>query len=100
MPAMRTRVRTRAGTERRMLRPVKRSFTIDGHRTSISLEAPFWDALREIAAARRVSVASLVQAIDSGREGDIGLSGAVRVYVLEHYRTLARQAVPRRDDPA
>jgi predicted DNA-binding ribbon-helix-helix protein len=68
-----------------MPRPVKRSFTIGGHRTSISVEAPFWDALRQAAAAERTSVASLVAAIDRER-GSSGLSSAVRVWVLDFFR--------------
>jgi predicted DNA-binding ribbon-helix-helix protein len=69
----------------RASRPVKRSFTLSGHRTSISLEAAFWDALREAAAAERVPVSVLVGRIDQAR-GDSGLSSAVRVWVLNHYR--------------
>ena len=82
-----------------MSRPLKRSFSLDGHRTSVSLEAPFWDALREVATAEGQSLAGLVQHIDRSREkadvpggGDvgIGLSSAVRVYLLEHYRQSRR----------
>jgi predicted DNA-binding ribbon-helix-helix protein len=69
-------------------RPVKRSFTLAGHRTSISLEAAFWDALREAAAAEGVSLAALVGRIDAER-GAAGLSGAVRVWVLDYYRRAA-----------
>ena len=58
----------------------KHSITINGHRTSISLEAPFWDMLREIAAARGQSLASLVQQVDRNR--DAGLSSALRLFVL------------------
>ena len=68
-----------------MPRPVKRSFTIAGHRTSISIEAPFWDALRQAAEAKRTTVAALVAAIDKER-GTSGLSGAVRVWVLDYFR--------------
>ena len=68
-----------------MPRPVKRSFTLDGHRTSISLEAPFWEALKEVARAQRIPVAQLVQAIERAR-GDGGLSSAVRIWLLDHYR--------------
>ncbi len=57
---------------------VKRSISIAGHRTSISLEEPFWAALREIAAARGVSVQALVGEIDAGR-GRQNLSTAIRV---------------------
>ena len=71
-----------------MPRPVKRSFTIAGHRTSISIEAPFWDALRQAAEAERTTVAALVAAIDKGR-GASGLSGAVRVWVLDYFRAAA-----------
>ena len=77
-----------AGAHSAPSRPVKRSFSISGHRTSISLESAFWTALRDIAAARQQSLASLVAEIDRKR-GDAGLSGAVRVWVLDHYRRRA-----------
>jgi predicted DNA-binding ribbon-helix-helix protein len=62
----------------------KRSLTIHGHRTSISLEEPFWIALNDIAKARQQSVASLVQKIDKRR--DSGLSSAIRVFILVELR--------------
>jgi len=74
-----------AGTNIQPSRPVKRSFTIDGHRTSISLENAFWEALKEIADGERRSLASIVADIDKNR-GTAGLSGAVRIWVLDHYR--------------
>lgn len=67
------------------MRPVKRSFNIKGHRTSISLEAPFWDALKEAATAESVSLAKLVETIDATRDGS-GLSSAVRIWLLAYYR--------------
>jgi len=70
-----------------MRRPVKRSFSIRGHRTSISLEDEFWEALREAAHEERLSLAELVAIIDQGREGDTGLSGAIRVWLLARYRS-------------
>lgn len=66
-------------------RPLKRSFTIRGHRTSISLEAPFWEALKEVARARGTSVAALVALIDT-RRGGTNLSSAVRIEILAHFR--------------
>ena len=60
---------------------VKRSVSIAGHRTSISLEAAFWDALKDIAAKRGASVQQLIGAIDAGR-GAQNLSSAIRVFVL------------------
>lgn len=59
----------------------KRSVTLDGHRTSVSLEQPFWDALKDLAREQGISLHALVQAIDHQREG-VNLSGALRVYVL------------------
>lgn len=67
------------------MKPLKRSFTIAGHSTSISLEAPFWDALKQAAAERGQPVAALVEEIDA-RRGDTGLSSAVRVWLLDYYR--------------
>jgi predicted DNA-binding ribbon-helix-helix protein len=68
-----------------MGRPVKRSFTIAGHRTSISLETEFWEALKAAAAAEGIAVAKLIGRIDAER-GSGGLSSAVRIWVLQHYR--------------
>ena len=59
----------------------KHSVVIAGHRTSISLEAAFWDALRAIAAADGRSIAALIADIDRRRTGN--LSGAIRVFVLQ-----------------
>lgn len=73
-----------------MSRPVKRSFAIKGHRTSISLEAPFWDALKEVAVEDGIPLATLVADIDSKR-GSGGLSSAVRIWLLQRYRSRAKQ---------
>ena len=62
----------------------KRSLTIHGHRTSISLEEPFWAALNDIARARKQSIASIVQMIDKKRAG--GLSSAIRIFILTELR--------------
>ena len=64
---------------------VKRSVAIAGHRTSVSLEAPFWTALREIAIRRGRSVQQLIGQIDAGR-GAQNLSSAIRVFVLAEAR--------------
>lgn len=70
-----------------MTRPVKRSFSIKGHRTSISLEAAFWEALKEAAVREGVSLAALVARIDE-RRGSAGLSSAVRIWILDYVREL------------
>ena len=63
-------------------RPVKRSLTLRGHRTSVSLEDIFWDAFRRYADAQGRTINGLAAEIDAAR-GDIGLASAIRIYVLE-----------------
>jgi predicted DNA-binding ribbon-helix-helix protein len=58
----------------------KRSITIHGHRTSISLEDPFWNELQALATERGQSLANVVRHIDKQRDG--GLSSALRLFVL------------------
>ncbi len=60
----------------------KRSIVIAGHATSVTLEPPFWDALKAIAQDRGLSLNQLVAEIDLGRQGN--LSSAIRVFVLEN----------------
>ncbi|TCP42837.1 ribbon-helix-helix domain-containing protein [Rhodovulum marinum] len=67
-------------------RPVKRSLTLRGHRTSVSLEDAFWIAFREIAAEKGMAINALAAEIDAGRDMETGLASAIRVYVLRHYR--------------
>jgi predicted DNA-binding ribbon-helix-helix protein len=67
-------------------RPVKRSFTIGGHRTSISLEAPFWDALKAAAIEDGVPMSQLIARIDKDRQG-CGLSSAVRLWLFARARS-------------
>lgn len=72
------------------MRPVKRSFSIHGHRTSISLEAPFWEALKDAADREKLPLARLIADIDDARKGgESGLSTAVRVWILGYYQRLA-----------
>ncbi|CAH1664901.1 ribbon-helix-helix domain-containing protein [Chelatococcus asaccharovorans] len=66
----------------------KRSVVIAGHRTSVSLEEPFWEALKEIAAEQGRPIAEFIAAIDASRAGN-NLSSAIRVTILEHYRKRA-----------
>ena len=61
--------------------PKKRSLTIAGHRTSITLEDAFWRELKAAAAEMKVSVTALVAAIDAARES-ASLSAAIRVFLL------------------
>jgi predicted DNA-binding ribbon-helix-helix protein len=62
----------------------KRSVLVAGHKTSVSLEAAFWDELRAIATARSTSVNALIAEIDETRSGN--LSSAIRLYVLDWLR--------------
>ena len=65
----------------------KRSVSIRGHRTSLSLEDAFWDELSAMAEARDMSVAALITEIDRRRSG--GLSSAVRLFILEDLKQKA-----------
>ncbi|PIW30621.1 MAG: aryl-sulfate sulfotransferase [Rhodospirillales bacterium CG15_BIG_FIL_POST_REV_8_21_14_020_66_15] len=62
-------------------RLAKRSVLVAGHHTSLTLEDLFWNALRNIARERGLSINALVTEIDAGRTGN--LSSAVRVFVLQ-----------------
>ena len=64
----------------------KRSITIDGHRTSVTLEDEFWRALTAIARDRELSLNALVAEVDHKKGGPGNLSSALRVHVLETLR--------------
>jgi predicted DNA-binding ribbon-helix-helix protein len=64
---------------------VKRSVTIAGRRTSISLEDTFWKALREIADERGETLSQLVSVVDTVRHQP-NLSSAIRLFVLGYCR--------------
>ena len=64
-------------------RPLKRSLTLQGHRTSVSLEAAFWAEFQRLAQAEGKSVNWLAGEIDARREPPGSLASAIRVYVLE-----------------
>lgn len=64
----------------------KRSVTIRGHRTSFSLEDPFYDIIVSIATSRGVTLAGLIAEIDAARDRNSNLSSALRIYVLDWVR--------------
>ena len=66
---------------------VKRSVSIRGHRTSFSVEQPFFEELVRIAASRNMPLAALVGEVDASRPPDANLSSALRVFVLAWIRT-------------
>ena len=66
-------------------RVIKRSIVLAGHKTSVSLEDPFWAALKEMAASRQMTLSTLVMSIDTERQYS-NLSSCLRVYVLDFYR--------------
>jgi predicted DNA-binding ribbon-helix-helix protein len=65
---------------------VKRSVVVAGHKTSVSLEDAFWKCLKEIAGKRQTNLSDLVAVIDSQRQHS-NLSSAIRLFVLDFYRT-------------
>jgi predicted DNA-binding ribbon-helix-helix protein len=68
----------------------KRSIAIGGRQTSVNLEEPFWQGLKEIAEIRAIRLTDLITVIDKDRRF-ANLSSAIRLFVLEHYYTLARR---------
>ncbi|WP_170557434.1 ribbon-helix-helix domain-containing protein [Ruegeria atlantica] len=68
-------------------RPVKRSLTLKGHRTSVSLEDEFWQAFREIAKKKNMPINALAAAIDFERDPEVGLASAIRVFILNWYQS-------------
>ena len=67
-------------------RPVKRSLTLQGHRTSVSLEAAFWAEFQRLARARGLSVNALASELDGQRQPPASLASAIRLYVLERVK--------------
>ena len=65
---------------------VKRSIFLASHKTSVSLEDDFWNALKEIAGNRHVTLSELVGSIKAQRQNS-NLSSALRLFVLEYYQS-------------
>jgi len=68
-------------------RPRKHSLTLHRHRTSVSLEEPFWRAFVQIAEEEGKAINGLAVEIDDARMGDPGLASSIRLYVLDRVNT-------------
>ena len=77
---------------------IKRSIVIAGHKTSVSLEDAFWRGLKDIAHERDMTLSELVALIDTERHHG-NLSSAIRLFVLDHYRSGATGARGKPDEP-
>jgi len=79
---------------------VKRSIVVGGHKTSVSLEEPFWTSMKEISQQLRVTLSELVSEIDTNRQQS-NLSSAIRLFVLDNFKSLAAgptgESAPRAD---
>ena len=62
---------------------IKKSITIKRHRTSVSLEKEFWDALSIISKEKKKSVEKLIFNIDIKRESS--LASSIRVFALQYF---------------
>lgn len=60
----------------------KHSVSLHGHRTSFSLEDPFFLELKAIAETRDITLAAMLREIDDTRDADVNLSSAIRLFVL------------------
>jgi len=65
---------------------VKRSIVVAGHKTSVSLEVAFWNGMKEISGLRNMTLSELVGEIDGNRQQG-NLSSAIRLFVLDYFRT-------------
>ncbi len=74
-------------------RPKKHSLTLRGHRTSVSLEDPYWSAFIEIAQTENTPINELAAKIDAARLVDAGLASAIRLFVLCWYQNRAVSAL-------
>ncbi len=72
---------------------VKRSIVVAGHKTSVSLEEAFWNGMKEISGLRNITLSELVGEIDNNRQQG-NLSSAIRLFVLDYFRTRAQAAAP------
>lgn len=79
-----------------MSRPKKHSLTLGGHRTSVSLEDDFWQAFREIARAQGSGINELAAEIDAARGVETGLATAIRLHVLNYFRSRVSNSRPPR----
>ena len=70
---------------------VKRSIVVAGHKTSVSLEEAFWNGMKEISGLRDMTLSELVGEIDTNRQQG-NLSSAIRLFVLDYFRTRAMAA--------
>lgn len=68
----------------------KHSVTLHGHRTSVTLEAAFWDSLKEIAKEKNDSINHIIERIETDHPDN--LSSALRIFVLEHYKNKSERA--------
>lgn len=75
---------------------IKRSVVIHGHKTSVSLEQPFWDAFRDLADGEHISTSALLRKVDAERNNS-NLSSAIRVFVLRRMREMAESRVPQHE---
>jgi predicted DNA-binding ribbon-helix-helix protein len=71
---------------------VKHSVIVIGHKTSISLEKPFWDGVKGIASERDMTLSDLISKVENERTHG-NLSSALRLFVLDHYKVLAERGM-------
>lgn len=65
----------------------KHSVIVRGRKTSVSLERPFWDCLKEISEEKNISIAQIVENLANDRSST-NLSSAIRVFVLGSVRSM------------
>jgi predicted DNA-binding ribbon-helix-helix protein len=77
---------------------VKRSIVVAGHKTSVSLEEAFWNGMKEISGLRNMTLSELVGEIDGARQQG-NLSSAIRLFVLDYFKSRAMAVQPEQKVP-
>jgi predicted DNA-binding ribbon-helix-helix protein len=66
---------------------IKRSVSVNGHKTSISLEEPFWNEIKAIASQKNTTIKDLITDVDRDKQAEANLSSSLRVFVLRHHQS-------------
>jgi predicted DNA-binding ribbon-helix-helix protein len=77
----------------------RRTVDSETRKTSVTIEAAFWESLKQIAAKEKLTLGELIARLDRDRQ-HANLSSAIRLYVLEHYRRLASEGAPGGSKPS
>jgi len=68
---------------------ISHNIWVDGHRTSVRLEAVMWQSLHEIATREGLSLHDLITLISQRRHSQASLTATIRAFLVAYYRSLS-----------